>query len=433
VKSFSATSFPSEQADALVRAQRAVEKDPQALFTDFQWFLYEGRDTVFYTAFSNRGFDKDSVGNLVAEMVTLAPQLTHGFIGAKPGQPFPKHILDAITSVEEVDDFEGYPDAIISKSGDIYENQELPLFRVMVLVRRDGPDAEGRASLIQVRASHAVMEGSDSALLTRSQTAGHGIMSDKKNRLSFLQRARGVLRAWMMTAMYLGIAVLMAPPEKPMGFRTLAISRHRLRRLANKIGVRQRSLYFALVTYALNGDGKNKFFSNKVIGAAYTMLDSKRYASDDDFFRVRALEAKFPVRDDFEDYVRAVDDTVGQIEQKDITRFQVVINSMFGTLRSLNRMIPGIPPRRFWRFNGAMHVVLTVVPPHRPYGNLTNGVMEPIFCGAWHPGVNICTFCPGRDHLALSFSMEDRHLANVEKIMPLLEQVETRFAGVEAA
>lgn len=433
MKSFSSASFPADQVDVLEEARVAVENDPQALFTNFQWFLYEGRDTVFYTAFSTRSFDKDGVGNLVAEMVSLAPQLTHGFAGAKPGQPFPKHVLDAITSVETVEEFDGYPDKWIGKSQDIYAHEDLPLFRVMVLLRRDGPDAQGRASLIQVRASHAVMEGSDSALMTRSQSAGHGIMSNKENKISLYQRVSTTLRAWMMTVMYLGIALLMAPEEKPFGFRTLAISRHRLRRLANKLGVRQRSLYFALVTYALNGDGKDKNWSKKVIGAAYTMLDTNRTEADDDFFRVRALEAKFQVREDFEEYAREVDHTVDKIEQKDITKFQTMMNAMFGTLRQLNRMFPAIPPKKFWRFNGGIHVVLTLVPPHRTYGSLTNGVIEPIFCGAWHSGVNICTFCPSRDNLAMSFSMEERHIKNVDGIMTLLEEIEARHPDTSAA
>lgn len=433
MKSFSATSFPTDNVEVLEQARAAVQDDPQALFTNFQWFLYQGRDTVFYTAFSTRSFDKDGIGNLVAEMVSLAPQLTHGFMGAMPGQPFPKHILDAITSVETVDEFDGYPDKWLSKSADIYEAEELPLFRVMVLLRRDGPDAEGRASLIQVRASHAVMEGSDSALMTRSQSAGHGVMSDKKNKISFVARMVSTLRAWMMTAIYLGVAIVAAPEEQPFGFKTLAINRHRLRRLANKLGVRQRSLYFALVTYALNGDGEDKNWSKKVIGAAYTMLDTKRNDVDDDFFRVRALEAKFTVHENFEEFVREVDDTVDKIEQKDVTKFQAVMLGMFGAIRALHRLIPAIPPKRFWRFNGGMHVVLTLVPPHRTYGSLTNGVIEPIFCGAWHPGVNICTFCPSRDNVAMSFAMEDRHIENVDKIMPLLEEIEARHADEVAA
>jgi hypothetical protein len=424
MKSFSSTSFANDHSQAMELALAAVNKHPQALFTDFQWFLYEARDTVFFTAFSKIAFTKDTIANVVAEMVALAPQLTHGFVGARPGQPFPQHLLDAITHIEMVDEFDGYPDKWISKSVDIFERDDLPLFRVQAAVRRGGPDAQGRASIVQVRSSHALLEGSDSALLTRSQSAAHGIMSDKRNKVALGARIVGALRGQMMTWTYLILANLLAVKEKPWGFRTLAIKRHRLRLLANRLGVRQRSLYFALVTYALNGDGPDKHMSKKVIGAAYTMLDTRRNEVDDQFFRVRALQAKFQVEDDFIDFVRSVDDTVAKIEQKDITKFQVIMLSMFKALRGLNRLWKGLPGKRFWRFNGGMHIVLTLVPPHRTYGPLTHGLVEPIYCGAWHPAANICTFCPGREYVTLNFSMEQRHLPNVDKIMTLLERVE---------
>jgi hypothetical protein len=291
-------------------------------------------------------------------------------------------------------------------------------------VRRGGPDALGRVSMVQVRSSHALLEGSDSALLTRSQSAAHGVMSDKTNKVGLWTRIKGTLRAQVMTWMYIVIGNLMAPEEMPWGFKTLAVKRHRLRLLANKLGVRQRSLMFALTTHALNGDGPDKHMDKHVIGAAYTMLDGKRHDADDDFFRVRALEAKFRVADDFIEYVRAVDDTVGAIEQKDITKFQVMMNSMFKTLRVLNRALPFLPGKRFWRFNGAVDVVLTLVPPHRTYGPMTHGIMEPIYCGAWHPAANLITFCPGREYVTFNFSMETRHIANVGKIEALIEKVE---------
>ncbi len=424
MKSFSSSSFANDHAEMLDLALAAVNKHPQALFTDFQWFLYEARDTVFFTAFSRLSFTPDSLASLVADMVALAPQLTHGFVGARPGQPFPRHVLEAITSVEEVDEFDGLPDRWIGKSADIFDRDDLPLFRVSVLVRRGGPDAKGRAALLQVRSSHAVLEGSDSALLTRSASASHGIMSDKSNKVGLLARIQGKLKAWAMTATYVTLANLLAPPEKPWGFKTLALKRHRLRLLANRLGVRQRSLMFALVTHALNGEGPDKHMSKRVIGAAYTMLDGKRHDADDDFFRVRALEARFRVLDDFVEYVRVVDSTVDSIEQKDITKFQVMMNAMFKTLRGLNRLAPFLPGRRFWRFNGGLHVVLTLVPPHRTYGPMTAGLMEPIYCGAWHPAANICTFCPGREYVTLNFSMETRHIDNVDKIEALLARIE---------
>jgi hypothetical protein len=424
VKSFSSSSFASDQTEVLQRALAAVKTHPQALFTDFQWFLFEARDTVFFTAFTTTAHDKASLGNLVADMVALAPQLTHGFVGARPGEPFPQHLLDAITQVEEVDEFDGYPDRWLSQSTDIFKRNDLPLFRVMTAVRRGGPDAQGRAAIIQVRSSHALLEGSDSALLTRSQSASHGVMSDKSNKVSLGARLASTLKGWLLTWTYVALANVFAPKEQPWGFRTLALDRHRLRRLANKLGVRQRSLYFALVTHALNGDGPDKHMSRKVIAASYTMLDGRRTEADDDFFRVRALQAKFKVSDDFVDYVRAIDDTIGGIENKDITSFQNTMLSVFAMLRRLNGLWKGLPGKRFWRFNGGMHIVLTLVPPHRTYGPMTHGMVEPIYCGAWHPAANICTFCPGRQYVTLNFSMEQRHIANVGRIESLLEQIE---------
>jgi len=99
MKTVSPVGAASEQATLLLQAQAAVDRHPQALFSDFQWFLFEARDAVYFTAFSELSLDKDSLGNIVAEMVSRAPQLTHGFVGARPGQPFPKHMLDAITEV----------------------------------------------------------------------------------------------------------------------------------------------------------------------------------------------------------------------------------------------------------------------------------------------------------------------------------------------
>ena len=215
MKSFSSSSFAGQQFDALALAHAAVKRNPQALFTDFQWFLYKGQDTVFFTAFSTQTYSKDGLANMVAEMVALAPQLTHGFVGAQPGQPFPKHMLDAITSLEEVDELDGYPDKWLSKSDDIFEHPDLALFTVMAAVRRGGPDAEGRAAILQVRSSHALLEGSDSALLTRSASASHGIQSDKSNKLPFGERLKSTLRGGLTTLIYLLLANLFAPKEQP--------------------------------------------------------------------------------------------------------------------------------------------------------------------------------------------------------------------------
>ena len=424
MKSFSSSSFASDNAVALDQAAEAVRDNPHALFTDFQWFLLEGRDTVFFTAFSKQHFDKGSVENLTAHMVALAPQLTHGFVGARPGHPFPQHILDAITSVEEVDSFDGYPDKWLSASQDVFDHPELPLFRVMVANLKDGPDAEGRASIIQVRSAHCLLEGSDAALLTRSQTANHGIQSDKGNKLAWIKRIRGALAGYAMAGIYSIIGNLVNAPERPLYYRTMALPRQRIRALATKLGVRQRSLYFALVTYALHSE-KDRRVKEKVITAAYTMLDTKRSASDDDFFRVRALQAAFPFDADFTTYARAVDAEMEAGEKKDLAKFQLTILAMMRALRKLSRYMSWMVNDKVWRFQGTTaDLVLTLVPPHRSMGPLTEWMIEPIYCGAFHQSTNICTFCPGRDYMTLNFVVEERHLTHIERVEQLVAQLE---------
>jgi hypothetical protein len=424
MKSFSSLSFASEHAASLDLAFAAVQKDPQALFTDFQWFLFQGKDTIFFTAFSKETFDRAKLKDLARQVVALAPQLTHGFVGARPGHPFTEAQLDAITSVEMVDEFDGYPDKWLGKSEDIFDAHDLPLFRFMAATRRGGPDEQGRASIMQVRAAHAVLEGSDAALLTRSQTANHGIQSNKDNKVSLGTRIKGALAAGLGASIHLFFAHLLSPPEKPWQFQTLPLHRSRIRKLSNRIGVRQRSLYFALVTYALHSD-KDRRFNDEVIAAAYTMLDTNRTAADDDFFRVRALMAKFPFTEDFVTYVRGVDRVLDEIEKKDVTAFSVQMMALFKMHRTLHRYFPWLYGPRFRRFQGRTDTVLTLVPPHRTFGPVTEWMMEPIYCGAFHAGANICTFCPGREYMTLNFTMEPRHMEMVEKIEPLIAQIET--------
>lgn len=424
MKSFSASSFASDHDVALDLAAMAVKKDPQALFTDFQWFLFAGRDTVFFTAFSRTRFDKDNLKGMVEQMVALAPQLTHGFKGARPGHPLAEHLLEAITSVEEVDSLEGYPDKWLTSSQDVFAHPELPLFRMMVANLRNGPDAEGRMSILQVRSAHCLLEGSDAALLTRSQTANHGIQSDKANKLAWFKRFRGAVSGYLMATLFAGVGNIANAPERPLHFRTLALPRQRIRALASKLGVQQRALYFALTTFALLSE-KERRVKEKVITAAYTMLDTNRTASDDDFFRVRALQASFPFSSDFITYARAVDAEMAANESKDLSKFQLTVLAMMRAMRRLSVIVPKMINDKVWRFQGTQaDLVLTLVPPHRSMGPLADWMVEPIYCGAFHQSTNIVTFCPGREFMTLNFVVEERHLSHIERVEKLIAELE---------
>lgn len=434
MKNFSNSTAAAAAADAQVwaRAAAVAARDPHALFSDFQWFLFKAKDTVFFTAFADAPYTRERLLEVVAHMVGLAPQLTVGFVGSRPGQPIPQAMINEIVSLTEVDSFEGFPDRWMSNSQDLFERDDLPLFRVMVANRRGGPDADGRAAIVMVRGSHAVLEGSDSALLTRSLSAAHGMLADTNNAITAKARILGAITGSFQAALYLIFGYLLAAPEKPYAFKSLAIRRTRLRAAANRLGIGQRSLLFALVMFAVNGQGPDKRISKKALTTAYTLLTDARTDVEDEFMRLHAKLTKFKVSDDFVTFAKGVHDELMTCDAKDNSKMQAAMRATFAAIRGLNRLIPAIPSKRFWRFNGGVHLGLTLIPPHRTYGELTTNVIEPIYCGAWHPNTNACTYVPARDYVTLTFSMETGHIAEVDKVMELLELVEALPETVRA-
>ena len=98
---------------------------------------------------------------------------------------------------------------------------------------------------------------------------------------------------------------------------------------------------------------------------------------------------------------------------------------MMGALRNLSRRFPWMINEKVWRLQGATaDMVLTLVPPHRTMGPLTDWMMEPIYCGAFHQSTNISTFCPGREYMTISFVIEERHLQYVDRIEKLIADLE---------
>jgi hypothetical protein len=397
-------------------------KDPEALFSDLQWYVYRAKNTVYFTSYSKKRYDQEGLMQMVAKMVALAPQLTFGYEGARPGMPLPQHLLEAITSIEVVDNFDGYPDQWLSPAQELFEQKGMPLFRVKAAVLRDGPDEQGRASVIMVNSAHAMLEGADSALLTRSQQTGFSQGSNVADEVPLTQRLIQGMIISLVTLFHLILAHLKAPPLTEMEFATLTFKRALLRRVADKLGVRQRTLLFALVMFALNKDNK---LDKKSIRAAYTGLDDDRSRKGDDYFRVRTIRARFPVSPDFDTFVHNVDTEIDRIESMDDSKAQHALNMMMKTHRFLARFLPFLYTKRFFRFGGGpSFLVLTLVPPHRITGNLTLGMAEPIYCGFYHPSTNLCAFVPGRQFVTFNFSIHKMHIGQVANVEGLLEKLD---------
>jgi len=86
-------------------------------------------------------------------------------------------------------------------------------------------------------------------------------------------------------------------------------------------------------------------------------------------------------------------------------------------------LMPFAYNERFFRYSGPYDAVLTLVPPHRLYGNLTLGMLEPIFCGSYHPGTSLCTYVPARKYVSFAYTMPKPRLDRIGSVPDLLKSI----------
>jgi len=398
----------------------AARHGPLASFSNNQWYCHQSRQSVFFSSFSSAKPDTDYLVKLAADIIAFVPQLATHFQDANASKAITPEILTQIVEHIEVDDLNAYPDGWNVSSDPLFDRPDLPMLRIFAAVRRDGADDKGRQAAILVLSTHALLEGADSALLTRSQHAGHDELGAPPTKRSPIKHMLYTAIASILAPLQLVAAFFLAPREVDIDYRALTIPRDKLRRIATHIGIRQRSLMFALVCHTLNNGGKG--FSKRKISAIYADLEGKNVTSfEDEFFRYRMMEASFPVSDDFITFAKDVETEILRLEASDVRATQSLLNALFGMHRWMKNNFPFLYSDRTFRFGGFYHLDLSVTPPHQLRGPLTKGMMEPVYCGTHHPGLNICVFVPGRKEVTFNFTMNRRHLDNIDKVEALLQ------------
>ena len=147
-------------------------RDPTAGFTDMQWYMYRQRNVAFFAAFTSRVFSADDLLAAARGLIALAPQLSAGF------GDLSDDLLRRLIYRESVADLDGLPDRWIDRGEAVFADPALPLFRIRYAAAETPTDGRGGFLLVQV--SHALVEGADSALLARSQSAVHPVASSTK-------------------------------------------------------------------------------------------------------------------------------------------------------------------------------------------------------------------------------------------------------------
>ncbi len=394
--------------------------EPTKDFTDNQWYFYQARHTVYFTAFSNDNITIKTLENIAKNLVELAPQLLAGFDNNDNGKNFPTEILQQICSIKTVESLKDYPDKWNIEGSEVFSSANLPLFRIKCVVKKNSSDGEHKA-MILILSTHALIEGADVSLLTSSKKTI--VNDDRAKNTAFLTKAYYKFIALFIAPLQVLAAAILVPKTHDKAFKTLVVEHTKLRSIARSLGVSRRALMFALVAYGLNNGGKG--FSKRVVSIVYADMDRVRdYKVNSDFFKFHAMTVKFKVKQNFVEFVQGAEKALKKVEFKNPSSSQDFFDAIFSVHRFMKKYIPFIYSEKTFRFNAGFDLNLSLTSPQRLNGDFTKLFVEPVYCGAFNPGLNVCVFIPGRTKTSFNFAMSKHHLKNVAKIESLLEQLD---------
>lgn len=382
--------------------------DPTATFTDMQWFMYGQRNAAFFGAFTRRPLGESDLLAAARALLGLAPQLQ----GTEAGTEVPDAVLGRLIYKERVETLTGFPDVWFDSGGAIFADPSLPLFRIRY-AEAGTPTPEGRAGFLLVQVAHALVEGADSSLLSRSQSAAHPKIASARRTAPGVKLAAAAIGA-VLASLHLLAGNLVRFRPGPYRYASRAFPRKHISDLARSLGVRQRALLYALVLDTLfDMDGPQR---KRAISSTYSVIDEGGGADRDSFMRMRMLFAVFrPPAGDFAALARAVDAELARSEAKE-SGFNAELNAAgIHAHRTLSRLIPFAYRPQLFQFM-PYDVVLGLIPPHRLAGGLTRDLMEPVYAGAALEGSNACVIVPSRELITFNFYIQQRLLGRISRL-----------------
>lgn len=400
-------------------------------FSNLQWYMYHQRNVAFFAAFSSRVIDPSELPGIAQSLMELAPQLKTGFANAESGRDVSPSVTEKVLHHELVRDFEGFPDKWLDAGAEINARPDLPLFRIRVAARADGPDARGRGSFVLVQVSHALVEGADSALLSRSRSAsrtenlslplrGHSLKPPSQAPKAGYAAWAGKMLGGPAAIGHLLAAGFYQYRPGPYAFATHTLGRQAIAAVAKHLQVRQRALLFALGLMGIFGTKDLSF--RKRLTSTYSTIDSGAEAQSSGFMRMRMLFAAFPVSSDLQKLAHHIDETLKHSETREAGFNQALNMSALGAHRWLHKKAPFLYRRQVFNFM-PYDAVLGLIPPHRLDGALTNHLIEPVYAGAALEGANACVIVPGRQKISFNFYVQTKQLSFAGEMAALLENI----------
>ena len=382
-------------------------------FTTFQWYFWRVGNTVHLCGYSSRELTRAEFDELTEHVLTAIPFMRAAADTKRQvfGEPAPGSET-AARLYEKQPRLDVAMSAWLEARRGGYENNGRPCYLARCVSAAE-PDANGMRSLFYIQTSHAIAEGLDVSALVRGRAKGAGPGGPTRRTTRLASRLFHDLVAVFAAPAVLLAANLLPSRKGQEGFQVVSFDRAAIRTAANRFGIGQKALCFALVTAGLT---PRRLFHR----LAYITLPSTSGPGEFDghiAFHIRQTAVR--AGRDFPAFARRVDTALHRTDTG-FFQAQYIYFRIGAFYRRIEPALPFLFGERFRRFF-PFDILLSMMPPVLPSGRFGELVDGPFFAGTAQAGGNVGVFAPCREAITLTLWLDGKAAARLPDMMALSE------------
>lgn len=386
-------------------------------FSNLQWYLAHAKSTVHFARFTRRRLSRDEVKALITRALLRAPDLVRGESVAQDcHHPVGELLPDECLTHETVADLDFDFDTWLRGKEPALTDTGLPAFHAWYLAS-DKPDKHGNHGVILFMTTHALAEGSDLGQILRGSDVRRPDMLAPAPVPGFGRRF--MMRALAPLAAIAHVASAWLERKTFDEFRhvSLVLDAAAVRRTARRLGVKRRTLLFAVVLHSL----RPKIARGGRELASWSTLPKQRIAVEvDEYLKLQMQAAMMRGNKDFKSFVLWLDDLITKRDDSGIYT-QHFYNYVLSFQRRMNRALPFLYPDSFFG-HSADGMVLSLLPPVIPGRDFADLEGGPVFGGSRSNLVSNCVFAPGDKYLTLNLWIDESRAARLPALMERLAE-----------
>ena len=384
-------------------------------FSNHRWFLANSRLNVHYIAGLEDRIDEQNFREVSRRLLASMPHLLKyeslEHQGLWPADVDP----EPLATFEMRDGPAPTVTDLRRDMGQPFADTGAPTYRANCIVA-DEPNGEGFRSLVSVETSHAITEGADLADRIRGRLPQTRARRENARSLTTWQRLAVSLIAPVTAIMHFSMSWLDPRAKHAFGDSELALDRATLRAAAQRLGVTQKALIFALVLYSTRRPANPRW----PLWVAFSHLPRERAGdADDDQLAVRLHEIFPRVTGPFEAFAREIGDRLALVKPESAVKMALA-NRTQAINRFFWRLLPGLYRHGFFGY-APYDILLSMLPPVLPGGDMALFRDARIYAGSGPGRTRACIIVPGSKVVTLSFHADVPTLSRLVALVALAD------------